>query len=626
MYILGINAAFHDSSACLLNDGKIIAAAEEERFTGIKHGKRPVPFSAYELPFHAIHYCLKEAGIHLKEVQHVAYAFDPAIFPGDFKEKGTVTLPLKPHLSDAEVAAGRSPWDPLFYMYVRSYASHLTDGYPHHLEDRFRGIKDGPQPQWHFVDHHLSHAASAFYVSPFEKAAILVLDGRGESATTTYALGKGRHIDVLGQVHMPHSLGILYEKITDFLGFLHSSDEYKVMALASYGEPEYLDVFRSMIRLTGNGMYEIHYPDFEAVLGPRRRRGATFEQRHFNIAHSLQAALEEAVFELASCLRERTGEDNLCMAGGVALNCVMNGRLRQKEIFKNIWVQPAAGDAGTALGAAFALDARYRRPSGRYEVMRHAYYGPAFSDEEIRAFLESSKLPFQRLDNVAEHIADLLRQDRIIGLFNGRMEFGPRALGSRSIIASPLSEDMQARLNTIKDREDFRPVAPAVLEEQAAEWFLGGAYSPFMLFVYDVVPDKKARIPAVTHCDGTARIQTVNRKDNALYHDIIQAFYKSTGVPVIINTSFNSRGKPIVCTPRDAVDCFFTSPLDDLVLGSFLLSKTAVNMDERPRGFADARPRRAYEGVSRDPDVQTARFAERVYRLSRRANSGKAGL
>ncbi len=577
MYTLGINAVYHDSAACLVRDGEVIAAAEEERFSHIKHGKRPIPFSTYELPFNAIDYCLRAAGITLADVQHVAYSYDPYLLLGAHRDAATITLPLEPsaHPTPPEFEAA---WDPLFLASIVNAPRHLRSGAPHHLQARFHGVRPPEPYRWHFVEHHIAHAASAFHASPFERAAVLTLDGRGERATTTYSLGRGNQLERIGQTTMPHSLGLLYEQVTEYLGFLQSSDEYKVMALASFGAPRYIDDFRDIVRLGADGQYTIAPARLEERFGPRRLRGGPMEQRHYDIAHSLQLVLEETALELARWLHDRTGEDNLCMAGGVALNCVMNACLRDRGPFKQIWVQPAAGDAGTALGAALWIDAQERGSDERRYRMDHAFLGPEYGDDEIEQFLQWSKLPYRRLDDVAEQAADLLARDRIIGWFQGRMEYGPRALGARSILASPIHADMQARLNEIKDREDFRPVAPVVLEEEAGSWFVtangapAGA-SPYMLFVYDVPPDKAERIPAVRHVDGTARIQTINRDQHPRYYDLLKAFARRTGVPVLVNTSFNTRGEPIVCSPRDAVECFWTSPLDALVIGSFLLEK-----------------------------------------------------
>jgi carbamoyltransferase len=576
MYTLGINAAYHDSAACLVSAGKVVAAAEEERFTGIKHGKRPVPFSAYELPYNAIDYCLSAADITLQQVSHVAYSFNPYLLLDEGPGRRAIPLPLEPSLRENETSREwQSPWDPLFISYIINAPRQLAGGAPHHLKKRFAGARaDGPY-RWHFVNHHTAHAASAYYASPFGDAAVLTLDGRGERATTGYMAGEGPLLLPIGEVHMPHSLGLLYERVTSHLGFLHSSDEYKVMALASYGTPAYAGRFRSLIRLAGNGRYEVQPFDPEQLLGPPREKDGPFEERHFDIARSLQQVIEETVLALAQWLKDTTGKDNLCMAGGVALNCVMNAKLRDSGIFRNVWVQPAAGDSGTAMGAALWVDSAEEKNFNGWKkyTMEHAFLGPGYTDEEIELFLRRSKLPYRRSHHVPEDTAALLADDRIVGWFQGRMEFGPRALGGRSILASPLKADMQARLNEIKDREDFRPVAPVVLEEEAGGWFAPAAASPFMLFVSGILPGKAGQIPAVRHVDGTARIQTVNRRQNERYYDLVKAFRERTGVPVLINTSFNTRGKPIVCSPRDAVECFWSSPLDALVIGSFILEK-----------------------------------------------------
>ena len=580
MYTLGINAAFHDSSACILKDGSLLAAAEEERFTHIKHGKRPLPFSTWELPFHAIDYCLKTAGIHLRDVDQVGYSFDPSLAAS------------QPALLDQDKnfnstaqnidSAVYADWDNLFLSYIRSAPAQLVDGYPHHLQQRFAGASVNDFT-WHFVPHHLSHAASAFLCSPYKEAAILTVDGRGEKTTTSYYKGNGNEMTCLGNVDMPHSLGMLYEKMTTYLGFLHSSDEYKVMALASYGKPVFVETFRSFIHIGEDGQYSIEDFDPVKIFGPSRMRSDPFTQHHFNIAFALQKVLEETVLELVRWLHAKTGLDNLCMAGGVALNCVVNASIRDKGPFKNIWVQPAAGDAGTALGAALYIDLQKRPGSERNFYMTHPYWGPAYSDDEIEKFLQWTKVPYRRLNNIAAETAKILADNKVIGWYQGNMEFGPRALGSRSILASPIDPGMQAILNEIKDREDFRPVAPVVLEEEAGEWFKNASFSPFMLFVYDVLPDKADLIPAVRHVDGTARIQTINRRQHKLYYDLIKEFKKITGVPVLVNTSFNTRGEPIVCTPRDAIECFWTSPFDALVINSFLLEK---NITGKQKGQA----------------------------------------
>ena len=575
MYTLGINAAFHDSSACLVEDGQVVAAAEEERFTRIKHGKRPVPFSTWELPFHAIDYCLREAAIQLTDVDHVAYAFDPALRVRGPLDGATFTLPLEPsaHPVPAEWEAA---WDPLFVASMVNAPRHLASGAPHHLAARFKGARaDGPY-QWHFVEHHLAHAASAFLASPFERAAVLTLDGRGERATTGYFQGCGNQLRSIGEVRMPHSLGILYEQVTEYLGFLHSSDEYKVMALASYGEPAYVDAFRE------------HRPP-----RPRRRlhdRAALSRAAVRSRPRARRAAgatpLRYRPLAAGRPRRDRPRPRPLA-AGDHRRARSLPGRRCRAEL-RDERAHPRRGAVRPRLGATGRRRRRHgarrravdrcqeRGATERRYQMDHAYLGPCYPDAEIESFLTWSKLPFRRLDDVAEEAAALLAAGRIIGWFQGRMEFGPRALGARSILASPIDPDMQARLNEIKDREDFRPVAPVVLAEKAAEWFVADGDSPFMLFVHDVRHEKADRIPAVRHVDGTARIQTITRAQNPLYYDLIAAFERQTGVPVLVNTSFNTRGEPIVCTPRDAVECFWTSPLDALVIGPYLLAEAGV--------------------------------------------------
>ncbi|WP_434663166.1 carbamoyltransferase C-terminal domain-containing protein [Paraburkholderia sp. A3BS-1L] len=587
MYTLGINAVYHDSAAALVRDGVVIAAAEDERFTHVKHAKRPVPFSTWQLPFDAIDACLKEAGILLADVDHVAYSYDPACFPDMSGNRpqpdtrpDTIALPLDP--ARARVGPHASPWDPLLFAYVVNAKAQLLDGAPHHLRKRFAGVDREHGFAWHNVEHHLAHEASAFLACPFDDTAVLTMDGRGERVTTSLGEFRNGVYKRLSQVELPHSLGLLYEAVTGWLGFLHSSDEYKVMALASFGEPRYLDDFREILQYCGGGRYTVAEPRLVERFGAPRERGGPLEPRHFDIAASLQRALEETVLKMAQWLRSATELPALSMAGGVALNCVMNSVLRDRGPFDDVWVQPAAGDAGTALGAALWTDYRLRSeasqaaggpPAERRWQMDHAYLGPSFDDRSIEDFLRWSKAPYRRLENVAEEAAELLADGKVIGWYQGRSEFGPRALGARSILASPVDAAMQAKLNEIKDREDFRPVAPVVLEECAGQWFVGARRAPFMLFIFDVQPDKAWRIPAVRHVDGTARVQTVNRDQHALYYDLIAAFGKRTGVPVLVNTSFNTRGEPMVNTPRDALESFWTSPLDALVIGPFLVLK-----------------------------------------------------
>jgi carbamoyltransferase len=631
MITLGINAAFHDSAAALVVDGEVIAAAEEERFTRIKHGKRPLPFTAWELPFHAIDSCLQQAGITLADLDHVAYSYDPQEFLGDrmrVDDAGQdISLPLQPsaHNGNGNGTAlqGKgewdNPWDPLFAAYVVNAPRQLRDGVPHHLKQRFAAAHAEPRYRWHFVAHHTCHQASAFLAAPFERCAVMTIDGRGERATTSYGVYRDNRYHPLGQVCVPHSLGLLYERITSHLGFLHSSDEYKVMALAALGAPRYGDRLRELLCIDGDGHYRIAPFDPQQVFGPARERGAALEQHHLDLAASLQEVLEDSVLRLAQWLRQASGESQLALAGGVALNCVMNSRLRDGRLFDAVWVQPAAGDAGTALGAALWTDARERlhgaapkqlggastRPADaplpvppqmqvaqmqvdeagialapRRWRMEHAYLGPSFGDAEIEALLRWAKLPYRRPDDLAEATADLLARDRIVGWFQGRMEFGPRALGARSILASPIDPQMQVRLNELKDREDFRPVAPAVPQEDLANWFwperANDGHSPFMLFVYNVQPLQDERIPSACHTDRTARVQTVTAATHPRFHALLKAFGRRTGVPVLVNTSFNARGEPIVCTPRDAIEAFWSTPLDALVIGPFLVEKPAL--------------------------------------------------
>lgn len=576
MLTLGLNAAFHDCSAALVRDGKVIAAAEEERFTRVKHGKRPVPFSTWQLPYHAIDYCLSAAGCELRDIDVIGYSFDPQLLQEGLAPHHEIRLPLEP--SAVWQGGSGSPWDPLFLAYVVNAPRQLASGVPHHLQKRFASDTLAHiLERWRFVEHHLCHEASAFLASPYARTAVLTMDGRGEQASTSFGHFHDGKFDRLKQVNLPHSLGLLYEDVTRYLGFLHSSDEYKVMALASFGKPAYVGEFRDILRVQASGGYMLHPARLEERFGPARRRGDALEARHMDIAHSLQQVLEETVLAMTHWLFDKTNEEFLCMAGGVALNCVMNSRLLAEAPFRDIWVQPAAGDAGTSLGVALWLDFRSRQPNQKNWEMDHAYLGPGYDDAEIEEFLQRSGISYRRLDDIAETAANLLADEKIIGWFQGRMEFGPRALGARSILASPRDALMQGRLNELKDREDFRPVAPVVMQEKADQWFDTGRESsiqaPFMLFVFDVLLTQAARIPAVRHIDGTARVQTVNHNQNPLLHDVLQAFERRTGVPVLVNTSFNTRGEPVVCTPRDALECFWTSPLDALVIGHFLVEK-----------------------------------------------------
>lgn len=574
MYTLGINAAFHDSSACLVKDGELVAAAEEERFTRIKHGKRPIPFSTYKLPFHAIDYCLNEANLHISNVDHVAYSFDPWLLIDRNKFNQTITLPLEPSANHRKTASDwPSVWDPLFLSSIVNAPRHLKSGFPHYLQHRFNG-QVSHQAQWHFVEHHLCHAASSFHASPFSNAAVLTVDGRGEKVTTAYHTGTGHSLARIAQIEMPNSLGLLYETITDHLGFLRSSDEYKVMALASFGKPVYLNTFRQLFKMADDGKYQLKEFNPEKLFGPARSKDDPLKQKHFDLARSAQDFLEEAVLQMIDWLHSHTRLDNLCLAGGVALNCVLNSTIINKGPFKKVWVQPASGDSGTALGAALWIDGQQaKNKSKKRWEMEHAYWGPGYSQEEIERYLKWTKTTYRRLEDPCKEAAALLAKNKIIGWFQGQMEFGPRALGNRSILASPAQSSMQRKLNEVKKREHFRPVAPAVLEEDASEWFEISSPSPFMLFVYNVKPDKRGRIPAACHVDGTARVQTVNTKQNKRFHHLLTEFKSLTGLPVLINTSFNVRGEPVVCSPQDALSSFWTAPLDALIIESFLVEK-----------------------------------------------------
>lgn len=586
MITLGINAAFHDSAAALVSDGVVVAAAEEERFTRIRHAKRPVPFSAWELPFQAIDFCLAQAGITLRDVDHVAYSFDPELFiggrlAGPLTEPPRITLPLQP---SAQATGGwEQPWDPLFAAHIVNAPSQLAGGAPHDLHERLGGIApDEPPWRWHFIHHALCHQASAFLAAPFDSCAVMTLDGRGELASTTYGAFRGQRYEPMGEVRLPHSLGLLYERVTGHLGFLPSSDEYKVMALAALGTPRFRGLMAEHIRTHDNGQYEIAPMDLTLLFGPARAAGAALEEHHLDLAASLQDVLEETVLRLARRLHQASGEQRLAMAGSLALNCVMNARLRDAGIFEEIWVQPAAGDAGTALGAALWSDARERgAPDGalgpRRWAMDHACLGPGYGDEAIEAQLRRAQLRYRRTGDLAAETASLLAAGRIVGWFQGRMEFGPCALGARSILASPIDPHMQVRLNALKGREDFRPVACAIPQPELGHWFAPAdanqGRSPFMLFTYDVLPGQAGRIPAACHTDHSARVLTVEHDTNPRLHALLHAFSQRTGVPVLVNTSFNLHGEPIVCTPRDAIEAFYGTPLDALVIGPFVLEK-----------------------------------------------------
>ncbi len=567
-FILGVNAAYHDSSAALIEDNQIIAAAEEERFTRVKHGKRPNAYTTHELPFHAIDYCLREAGIYLDQVRHIAYSFDPSLLPAHLiPPEGFHLAPHQPDWARLSLFS-----HPAFSSSIWNAPLLLHKLVPHHLRERLElKDKDNPPYQWHFVPHHLAHAASSFFPSPFSQAAILTMDGVGESVTSMGGYGEGTHIQVISQVLFPNSLGMLYERITACLGFIPSSDEGKVMAMASLGRPRFLDVFQKVICFNQDGTFTTRSFDFEQIFGKARKPTEPLQQVHYDIAASLQKALEAVVVQLASWLHRATGSTMLCMAGGVALNCVMNSRVRAETPFKEIFIQPAAGDAGTALGAALWVSSQLGYP--RPPSMAHAYLGPGYADDSIEAELKRWKLGYRTVGNIVREVAGLLARQKIVGWFQGRMEFGPRALGARSILASPTDAEMTQRLNRLKGREFFRPVAPVVLEEQMHRYFVGAATCPFMLFTFDLIPEMRSIIPAAEHVDGTARIQTVNESQSPRLYELLKAFGDLTGIYVLINTSFNTQREPIVCTPEDALRTFYASELDALAIGNFLILK-----------------------------------------------------
>ena len=603
--ILGLSAYYHDSAACLLVDGRIVAAAQEERFSRKKHDER--------FPAQAVDYCLKEAGLDRGEIDFVGFYEKPLVKFDRLLESYIATAPrgLRSYLMAMPIWLGQKLW--------------LADEIKRELAIEKDVL---------FGDHHESHAASAFYPSPFEEAAVLTIDGVGEWTTSSVAHGNGAALSMIREMRFPHSVGLLYSAFTYFTGFKVNEGEYKIMGLAPYGQPTYLKAIRdNIVDIHEDGSIELNLEYFEFVHGltmtgggferlfggPRRDPDAPVTQREMDLARSVQEITEEVMLRMAKTAHRETGSRKLCLAGGVALNCVGNGRLLREGPFSDIWIQPAAGDAGGALGVAYALWHRYLgkprvsaeaagtwQPQGSgsgsgalpgyADAMQGSLLGPAYSDADIGAWLEANHVEGERIDRAAlpGRIAELIAAGKVIGLFQGRMEFGPRALGCRSIIADARSTAMQSVLNLkIKFRESFRPFAPAVLRERVADWFELDTESPYMLLVADVaqphrVPPppgsealwgieklKVARstIPAVTHVDDSARIQTVRREDNALYYDIIRAFGDLTGCPVIVNTSFNVKDEPIVCTPEDAYRCFMNTGMDVLVMESFVVTK-----------------------------------------------------
>ena len=539
--ILGINAVFHDPAAALVVDGVTVAAAEEERFTRRKHGKDPVPFSAWELPVAAIRWCLDHAGADPGDVDAVAYSYDPDLAP------------------DAGPAITDRDWEPLRTLYVRRVPRFLDAAVPGLPTDRLQ-----------YVAHHVAHAASACVAAPDDTSAVLVLDGRGEDSSHLGGRWRDGALEVLAGQRLPHSLGLLYEEVTAHLGFRRSSDEYKVMALASYGDPErFAPVLRDHVRAGADGGFTVRPLDL-ASLAPPRRAGEDIAAEHADLAAALQVRLEEVVLDLARWLHARTGEQAITLAGGVALNCVANGRLAAEGPFERVWVQPAAGDSGTALGAALAVAAQRGEPCAPFTTPA---LGRGWDDSEIEATLDDADLRYRRPADLAGEVATALADGAVVGWFQGRSEYGPRALGHRSLLCDPRKPENLSRMNAIKGREEFRPVAPMVLAERAPEIFEGVHPSPYMLFVHRVRPEWVDRIPAAVHVDGTARIQTVDARDEPMVAAMLRAFDERTGVPVVVNTSFNTAGRPMVDTPREALECFGSGPIDLLALGPFLVPR-----------------------------------------------------
>jgi carbamoyltransferase len=542
MRVLGINAIYHDPAAAVVVDGVPVAAAEEERFSRRKHGKRPVPFSAWETPDLAAKWCLDAAGLRPDDVDAVAYSFDPSLHP----------TPEHVGLVD--------PWDHLRHTYAQHAASFLAAALPGLDADRLR-----------HVPHHVAHAASAALAAPFDgDCAVLVLDGRGERHSHLAGRYDGGRLETLYSQQLPHSLGLLYEDVTQHLGFLRSSDEYKVMALASYGRPRHATQLRELVHATGDGGFVSTGVDWSA-LAKARRPDEDWTDDHADLAASVQLVVEETLLDLARWLHEQTGSTKLAMAGGVALNCVANSRIYAESPFEQVWVQPAAGDAGTALGGALTLSVDGGDP---VSPMPTPALGRGFTDAEIEAALRTARLPYDRPADIAEEVAQCLADDGIVAWFQGRSEYGPRALGHRSLLAHPGRPENLVRLNDVKGREQFRPVAPMVLAERAPQVFTRGPLpSPYMLFVHDVVPEWRDRIPAVVHVDGTARVQTVDDADEPLVARMLRAFERRTGLPAVVNTSLNTAGRPMVDDIKDALECFGSTPVDLLSIGPFAVRR-----------------------------------------------------
>ena len=588
MYILGISAFYHDSAACILNNGEIIAAAQEERFTRIKHDQN--------FPSNAIKYCLEEANIQSSQLKLVAFYDKPFLKFERLLETYLEYAPfgISSFLKAIPIWIRKKLWIKLL------------------IQDELEGYNG----KILFPEHHASHAASAFYTSPFVDAAFLTMDGVGEWATASYGVGNGNKMEILADIQFPHSLGLLYSAFTYYTGFRVNSGEYKVMGLAPYGEPKYKNlIFEHLIDVKEDGsfMMDMSYFNYASGLtmtndkfhnlfgGPPRTPESDLTQKEMDLARSIQEVTEEVVFKMAKNVKKVTGKKYLCLAGGVALNCVSNGKLLRSGIFNDIYIQPAAGDAGGALGCALIAWYQHlgndRKTDGVSDFMKGAYLGPQFSNNEIKIFLDKKGYSYKELEDneLPEMIADLIADQKVIGWFQGRMEFGPRALGGRTIIGDARSAETQKTINLkIKYRESFRPFAPSIREENISEYFEIDRPSPYMLLVADVKKEKqlkmnkeqesyfgldklniaRSEIPAVTHVDYSARIQSVNKTTNPRYHQMLTKFNEKYGCPVIVNTSFNVRGEPIVCTPQDAYTCFMRTEMDYLILNNYLLKKS----------------------------------------------------
>ena len=591
MRILGISAFYHDSAAALIDDGRIVAAAQEERFTRRKHDPA--------FPHNAIAYCLAEAGVTADGLDHVVFYDKPFL---KFERLLETYIALAPH--------GFRSFKMSIPLWLREKL--FQKSLLHDELRKFSGSFD--KSRLLFCEHHLSHAASAFYPSPYDDAAVLTMDGVGEWATTSAAMGSGNSLEIFQEIHFPHSLGLLYSALTYYTGFKVNSGEYKVMGLAPYGEPKYAKlILDNLIDLKPDGSFRLDMSFFDYCTGftmtndrfaklfgqPVRTPDQLLTSFHMDMAASIQSVLDEAVLRLARSLAKQTGSRNLCLAGGVALNCVANGKVLRDGCFDNIWIQPAAGDAGGAVGAALAAYHIFKgapRQTNGADGMSGSFLGPSFDQAEIERSLTAAGARFtvQSEAEMIEATAQALAGQKAVGWFQGRMEFGPRSLGARSILGDPRSPEMQKNLNLkVKYRESFRPFAPAVLREDVSEWFELGSDSPYMLIVADVKQDKRRRmshgeealfgidklnvarseIPAVTHVDYSARIQTVHNDTNPLFHALLGRFKALTGCPILVNTSFNVRGEPIVCTPEDAFRCFMGNELDLLVVGNCVLQK-----------------------------------------------------